>query len=66
MYQKSLKLAVKGLKIDELIKEASGDDMMSTTSIGSTVFRGTVRKLPHTINTDVFWNDPYVGLFGNL
>jgi hypothetical protein len=66
MYQKAFRLAVKGLKIDELIKEANVDDAASSTSVGSTVFRGTVRKLPHIINTEEFWNDPFVGLFGNF
>jgi hypothetical protein len=30
---------------------------------GSTIFRGTAKKLPHIINTEYFWKDPWVGLY---
>ena len=64
-YQKALKLAIQALKVDDMIKEAYEGDESSVTSVGSTVFRGTVRKLPHIINTDEFWRDDSVGLYGN-
>lgn len=65
-YQKALRLAISALRVDEMIKEAYEGDESSVSSVGSTVFRGTVRKLPHIINTDEFWRDDSVGLYGNL
>ena len=56
-------MGLKGLKVEELMKEGVTDDGQSMSSIGSQVFRGTIKKLPHIIGTSYFFHDPWIGLF---
>ena len=62
-HQKAIQMALKGLKVEELMKDGAGDDVVSMSSIGSQVFRGTIKKLPHIIGTSYFFHDPWIGLF---
>ena len=62
-HQKAIQMALKGLKVEELMKEGGSDDGVSMSSIGSQVFRGTLKKLPHIIGTSYFFHDPWIGLF---
>lgn len=62
-HQKAIQMGLKGLKVEELMKEGGNDDVVSMSSIGSQVFRGTVKKLPHIIGTSYFFHDPWIGLF---
>lgn len=62
-HQKAIQMGLKGLKVEDLMKEGVGDDAVSMSSIGSQVFRGTIKKLPHIIGTSYFFHDPWIGLF---
>ena len=62
-HQKAILMGIKALKVDELMKEGTSDDGVSLSSIGSQVFRGTIKKLPHIIGTSYFYHDPWIGLF---
>ena len=61
--QQALSLAIKGLKVEDLIKEGDADDMVSNMTLGSQVFRGCIKKLPHLFGTTNFFNDPWIGLY---
>jgi len=60
-HQKALALGLAGLKVDDLMREA--DDSSSSVTLGSAVFRGTLRKLPHIINSSYFIHDQWLGLY---
>lgn len=62
-HQKAIQMGLKGLKVEELMKEGTSDDGISLLSIGSQVFRGSIKKLPHIIGTSYFYNDPWIGLY---
>lgn len=62
-HQKALKLGLAGLKVDQLLKDGKEEDSMSTTTLGSQIFRGTIKKMPHIIGTSSFYNDPWIGLY---
>lgn len=62
-HQKAVQMALKGLKVEELMKDGASDDGVSMSSIGSQVFRGSIKKLPHIIGTSYFFHDPWIGLF---
>lgn len=60
-HQKAIALGLSGLRVEELMKEA--DDSSSSMTLGSTVFRGSLRKLPHIINSSYFIHDQWLGLY---
>jgi hypothetical protein len=60
-HQKALALGLAGLKVETLIRDA--DDSSSSITLGSAVFRGTLRKLPHIINSSYFIHDQWLGLY---
>lgn len=63
-YKEALQLGMKGLKVDDLLREASQDDVASSNTLGTSIFRGQMRKLPHIINSQFFYDDPWIGLYG--
>lgn len=63
-YKEALRLGMQGLKVDDLLREASQDEVASSNTLGTSIFRGQMRKLPHIINSQFFYDDPWIGLYG--
>ena len=63
-YKEAIRLGMVGLKVEELLKEATQDEVASSNTMGTSMFKGQMRKLPHIINSQFFYDDPWIGLFG--